>query len=39
MKEATVVYQQSVSRLSESDTDEDSEERSRDNIVKIPKVT
>ena len=38
MKEATKVYQQSVSRLSESDTDDDGEERSRDNIIKIPKV-
>ena len=38
MKEAAVVYQQSVSRLSESDTDEDNEERGRENLVKIPKV-
>ena len=38
MKEATKVYQQSVARLSESDTDDDGEERNRDNVVKIPKV-
>jgi hypothetical protein len=38
MKEATKVYQKSTGNFSDSETDEEIEDKSRDVAVKIPKV-
>ena len=38
MKEATKVYQRSSASLSDSEAEEDGEERGKDGVVRIPKV-
>lgn len=38
MKEATKVYQKSSSGFSDSETDEETEEKSKDSGIRIPKV-